>query len=244
MIFNVDKCSVLHFGFNNPRHSYQMNGDIISTATQMRDLGIIVDETLKPSKQCVAAVKKANRAIAMIKRTIENRSKGIIMRLYKQLVRPHVDFCSQAWNPWLRKDVELVESVQRRTTKMISGLRDLPYEERLRRLHLTTLEKRRERGEVIEAFKILKGFERVEEEHFFTRSQDHHQTRGHSLKLNKTHCRLDARKWFFSQRVVNNFNAIPPRAASSENVLQFKKSIERIYSGERAIDGRLRHLPY
>jgi hypothetical protein len=243
MIFNVDKCSVMHFGFNNPRHSYQMNGNIISASTQMRDLGVIVDETLKPSKQCVAAVKKANRAMGMIRRTIENKSRGIILRLYKQLVRPHLDFCSQAWSPWLRKDVDLLESVQRRMTKMIAGLHDIPYEERLQRLHLTTLEKRRERGEVIEAFKILRGIEQVDEEHFFKRSHLQH-TRGHSLKLNKTHCRLDVRKWFFSQKVISKFNAIPPRAALSKNVLQFKKEIEAIYSGERANDGRLRHLPY
>jgi hypothetical protein len=78
MVFNVEKCSVMHFGFQNTRHIYQMNGEPISPATQMRDLGIIVDETLKPSKQCVAAVKKANRAIGMIRRTIENKSRGIM----------------------------------------------------------------------------------------------------------------------------------------------------------------------
>jgi hypothetical protein len=211
MVFNVEKCSVMHFGFQNTRHIYQMNGEPISPATQMRDLGIIVDETLKPSKQCVAAVKKANRAIGMIRRTIENKSRGIMLRLYKQLVRPHVYFCSQAWSPWRRKDVELLESVQRRMTKMIAGLQDVPYEERLRRLHLTTLEKRRERGEVIEAFKILKGFDQVDEEHFFTRTHIP-QTRGHNMKLSKSHCRLDIRKFFFSQKVVTAFNAIPPRA--------------------------------
>jgi hypothetical protein len=95
---------------------------------------------------------------------------------------------------------------------------------------------------VIEAFKILKGFDQVDEEHFFTRTHIP-QTRGHNMKLSKSHCRLDVRKFFFSQKVVTAFNAIPPHAVLCENVVEFKKAIEKLYSGERATDGRLRLLP-
>ena len=112
---------------------------------------------------------------------------------------------------------------------MINGFHHLPYEERLSRLHLTTLERRRERGDIIEAFKILKDMDRVDKEHFFAPAQDLHETRGHTMRLRKQHCRLDARKAFFSQRVINPFNAIPPCAANSENVLELKKAINHMY---------------
>ena len=229
MVFNVNKCTTLHFGFNNPGHDYVMNGENVRTSLETRDLGVIIDRTLKPSKHCVTAAKKANRALGMIRRTIEHKSIGTIKKLYKQLVRPHLEYCSQAWSPWLQKDIELLESVQRRATKMVNGFKDLPYDERLRRMHLTTLDKSRERGDLIEAFKILKGIERIEPEGFFAMVPEQHHTRGHSMKLEKKRNRLDVRRGFFSQRVVNNFNALPPRAVSSESVLDFRKSIKALY---------------
>ena len=150
-----------------------------------------------------------------------------------QLVRPHLEYAVQAWSPWLKKDIELLESVQRRATKMIQGFRDLSYEERIRRLHLTTLEERRRRGDNIEMFKILKGLECVDPSHFFELAGANTRTRGHALKLRKRHSRLDSRKFFFSNRAVDSFNALPPRAALCNTVLNFKKTIT---SGERASD--------
>ena len=229
MVFNVNKCATIHFGYNNPGHDYEMNGENVRTTTEARDLGVLINKSLKPSNQCVAAAKKANRALGMIRRTVENKTMVIMKKLYKQLVRPHLDYCSQAWSPWLRKDVDLLESVQRRATKMVDGFRDLPYEERLHRMHLTTLERRRERGDLIETFKILKHMERIKPEEFFTMAPELHRTRGHALKLEKKLCRLDVRRGFFSQRVVNNFNALSSRAALCASVLEFKKSIQATY---------------
>jgi hypothetical protein len=111
---------------------------------------------------------------------------------------------------------------------MTMGLHHLPYEERLRSLGLLPLSRRHERGDVIEAFKIVKGIEQINEETFFTRKPDH-RTRGHSLKLDKQHCRLDSRRNFFSQRVINAFNSCPPTAVTSENVIAFKKAITTYY---------------
>ena len=96
----------------------------------------------------------------MIRRTVVSRDKDVILRLCEALMRPNQEYCIQVWNPHLKKDVRVMEGLQRRATRMIKGLGKLSYEERLKRCQLTTLEKRRSRGEdLIEAFKILSGRE-------------------------------------------------------------------------------------
>ena len=109
MLFNVKICKVLHIGHNNAYCDYSMNGEILQSVTEETDLGIIVSNALKPSKQCVSAVKKANMTLGMIKRHIVSRDKNTIVRLYKSLVRPKLEYCIQAWNPSLIKDIELLD---------------------------------------------------------------------------------------------------------------------------------------
>ena len=92
----------------------------------------------------------------------------MIIPLYKAIVRPHLEYCIQAWNPHLRKDIDMLEEIQRRATKLIRGLRGLRYEERLKECGLTTVETRRLRGGgQIEVFKILNGYENIDSNLFF-----------------------------------------------------------------------------
>jgi ribonucleases P/MRP protein subunit RPP40 len=123
-------------------------------------------------------VTKANRTLAMIKRNFSNFSDEVVLRLYKSLVRPQLEYAVQVWTPYLKKDIALMEGVQRRATNLVHHLRGFQYEDRLRALHLTTLETRRLRGDLIEVFK---GLDKVESEWFFTVITS--GTRGHVLKL-------------------------------------------------------------
>ena len=82
----------------------------------------------------------------MIRRNITYKEYSLIVPLYKAIVRPHLEYCIPAWSPYLRKDIDMLEKIQRRATKLIPGLRDLRYEERLKECGLTTLETRRLRG--------------------------------------------------------------------------------------------------
>ena len=87
------------------------------------------------------------------------KDKSLIVPLYKAIVRPHLEYCIHAWSPYLRKDIDMLEKIQRRATKLIPGLTDLRYEERLNECGLKTLETRRLRGDKKEVFKILNGYE-------------------------------------------------------------------------------------
>ena len=139
MLFNVDKCKVMHIGNNNIKAKYEMNSKFLEEVTEERDLGVIMQNDLKCSSQCIEAVKTANRVLGMIKRTFSVRDKSIILQLYQSLVRPHFKFSVQSWRPHFRNDIDLLEGVQRKSTKLISTIKDELYENRLRYVNLTTI---------------------------------------------------------------------------------------------------------
>ena len=150
MRFNVDKCKVLHAGTNNPRFVYEMNGKVIEEVAIEKDLGVWMDETLKPAKQCLKAAQSAHFALGQISRSFHYRSKSTLVPLYKCFIRPKMEFAVAAWSPWYEKDTEALEKVQEKLIGMISDIKGNTYQEKLRDAGLTTLKQRRERGDLIE----------------------------------------------------------------------------------------------
>ena len=235
MRFNVAKCKVMHIGTKNPKYKYKLMGSELAETDQERDLGVMIDNSLKTSAQCATAIKKANAMLGVIRKGIENKSAGIIMPLYKSMVRPHLEYCVQFWSPHLKKDIIALEKVQRRATKMIKGLEHFPYEERLRRLGLFSLEKRRLRGDMIEVYKIMHGLEKVEKDVFFSLSHNT-RTRGHSMKLLSSRVRTDRRKYYFTQRVINTWNSLPQEVVAATSIASFKRGLDK-YMEQRSISG-------
>ena len=123
MKFNVNKCAVLHFGFNNLHYQYFMDGNQLESKEEEKDLGIYINTSMNFSKHCAISVKKANQVIGLIKRNFQNFDSKIIINLYKSLVRPHLDYAVSVWKPYLRKDINLIERTQRRMTKFISEMK-------------------------------------------------------------------------------------------------------------------------
>ena len=121
---------------------------------------------MKDSEQCGIAASKGNQILGLIRRTNMYKEKQLIVPLYKAIVRPHLEYCIQAWRPYRKKDIDKLERIQRRATKMIPELRDLSYESRLLQCDLTILETKRLRGDQIEVFKIMNGYEDVDRNTF------------------------------------------------------------------------------
>ena len=140
-------------------------------------------------------------------------------------MRPKLEYCIQAWNPSFIKDIELLEQVQHRATKLIPENAHLPYHGRLKYLNLAILELRRHRGDLIKTFKILKGLEGIPSNSLFELNTS--VTRGYSLKLNKPRSRLNIRYNNFSQRVINAWNRLPELVISSTTVNSFKNNLDR-----------------
>ncbi|GAB0185401.1 hypothetical protein GRJ2_001005400 [Grus japonensis] len=114
MKFNKAKCKVLHMGWGNPKHNYSLGGEWIENSPEEEDLGVLMDEKLNMSWRCALAAQKSNRVLGCIKSSVTSRSREGILPLYSTLVRPHLQYCIQLWGPQYKKDMELLERVQRR----------------------------------------------------------------------------------------------------------------------------------
>ena len=148
MRLNEAQCRVLHLGRGGPRYLDKLGEEALESSRVEKDLGVLVDEKLDVSQQCALAAQKANCVLGCITKRVSSREREGIVPLCSALVRPHVKHRVQAWSPQHRKDVALLEQVQRRATKMARGLEHLSCEERLRELGLFSLEKRGLRGDL------------------------------------------------------------------------------------------------
>jgi len=121
-----------------------------------KDFGVWISFTLCPSVQCQKSYAKAMQNLATIKPTFKHITKESFNILYKTYIRPHIEYCIQAWSQYYAKDIDLLEKIQHQATKLIPQLANLPYKEHIQNLKLYSLYCRRKHGDLIDTFKILK----------------------------------------------------------------------------------------
>eukprot|EP00061_Rhincodon_typus_P008284 g30756.t1 len=170
MEFNLDKCEVLHFGKANQGRTYTLNGKVLGSVAEQKDFGVQVHNSLKVESQVDRIMKQAFGMLVFINQCIEYRSCKVMLQLYRTLFRPLLKYCIQFWSLCYRKDIVKLERVQKRFTRMSPGLEGLSYRERLNRLGLYSLERRRLRGDLIEVYKIMSNMDWVNSQGLFPRS--------------------------------------------------------------------------
>ena len=227
--FHPDKCITINVGKNNPNYKYFMEGTCLKRSEAEKDIGIFVDENLNFDKHINYIVKKANRVLGITKRTFEHINAETFVYIYKGLVRPNLEYASSVWSPHSIKHKKLIESVQKRATKIVPGLSKLAYSDRLKTLNLPTLAYRRVRGDMILVHKILNNEDNPCPNLF---NFNNNNLRGHNRKLFLPNCNRDLRKYYFSNRIIQLWNSLPNDVVNSKDTLSFEKSLDHLWKDQ------------
>lgn len=204
---------------------------VIPSTEEEKDLGVFFSKSFKNNLNCNTASKSANKIMGLIRRNISDRSKECMLILYKTLVRPILDYCIPVWRPHTKQDINKLERVQKIYTKMITGCKNLKYEDRLLKLGLTMLSERHERADLIQVYKILHEKKSTYPENFLQLSN--REGRTNSLKLFKRRSYKDLRKYTFTSRVVDPWNRLPETVVTSTDVNGFKGNIDMLMRNSR-----------
>ena len=224
--FNESKCKVIHYGSNNPKANFTLGGKTISEDSQESDLGVLFDPSLSFSAHHVRTTAKANSRLGLIKRSFRNPEPKTFVQLYKALVRPTIEYCSTVTNPVHKKDQDKIERVQRRATKLVQGLEDHTYDDRLKELRLDSLSVRRSRADLLQTYRIIHKVDNIEEDLFFQRAPSN-RTRNNGFKLFKHHCSTKVRGHSFSQRTIDQWNELPASVVAAPSLNHFKSGLRK-----------------
>ena len=229
--FNYEKCHVLNFDFNNvhvlPRLS--INNHFIDSVQQQNDLGVIIDIKLNFDEHIIKKVNKANQILGVIRRSFNNLDNKSFINLYIGLVRSHLEYCAEIWSPHLYKHIDLIENVQRRATKFLPTIKHLPYPERLRTLNLPTLTYRRQRGDMIQVYKLLNNYYNFDFNNLLnlkSASSVRILPRNNQFALFQEQSNKNIRKNFFTNRVTTLWNSLPNEVVLAPSLNIFKNRLD------------------
>ena len=229
--FNPDKCHVLSLGkFENIKYTlrYVVYNNEIEHVFDEKGLGVTIDSELKFDEHIAKKFRVANTIVGQIRRSFSYLDCDTFRRIYTAFVRSHLEYGQTIWSPYLLRNINAVENVQVRATKLVDGLGKLEYSERLKRLNIPTLAVRRKRGDMIEVFKHFKSYDkstlassfqprqRVSRKHKFQLHMPPARDGKHGLKSN-----------FFYHRVAKTWNDLPRNVVNAENTNTFKNRLDK-----------------
>ena len=221
--FHPDKCTSLSINKRQDAEAqYKLGDHTFSVADKEKDIGVIIDKDLTFSDHMNEKINKANWIIGLIRRSFTYLTEDIFLQLCKALVRPHLEYANCIWFPYKKKDITLIENVQRRTTKLIPSLKNLSYEDRLRKLKLPSLTYRRTRGDMIETYKMLSGGYDPDVNNLLIPVSDT-TTRGHNQKIFLQRALKTQWQNFFSIRIVRLWNSLTDNVINAPSLSSFER---------------------
>ena len=234
--YHPDKCKYMRIGPpDDEPNKYMVNGHTLSQTKKEKDLGVIMDQDLKFAEHTTTKVNLANKIMGVIRRSFTYLDKTIFTRLYKSLVRPHLEYAHSVYYPHQKDQKTQIENVQRRATKQLSCCKGMEYEERLRHLKLPCLLYRRLRGDMIEAYKMFYNKYDPTIDVPITKASSVHsrQTRGVNLNLHRSKATSDLRKLSFHNRVVAFWNELPTTVRSAPSIKSFERRLDKYWGKYR-----------
>ena len=225
--FNINKCSVLHIGKKNNKNKYYMNDcpdSLLKETLAEKDVGVTFSADMVFDQHISNVIKKASQMTGLVRRSFTYLDKTMLKTLIKTIIRPQLEYANVIWSPMYKRQSIAIEKVQRRATKLLKDIRNLPYTDRLEALDIPSLKYRRIRADLIQTYKIIHGIDNIDKCEFFKLYDSY--TRNSDLKLYKHYCSSSLRKHFFSNRVIDLWNDLPSRAKLAENINLFKNSID------------------
>ena len=233
--FHPDKCVKVGIGLNRNAgmFPYKMDGHILEESLCEKDIGVHIDNNLKFDIHINKAIQKANRVLAITRRTFDTIDATTFKYIFKGLVRPHLEYAAPIWSPHDDYLKEQIENVQRRATKLIPGLSHLDYPDRLRALEMPTLAYRRTRGDMIQVYKLLNGKYDTSLPQFLTLS--HNKEKGldrHNLDLYLPSAKKDIKKYGFAFRVHRLWNSLPEEVVNAKEVIDFEIGLDKHWENQ------------
>ena len=225
MFINETKCSTVHYLRRPSQHyPYLLDGKRIPSVEYIRDLGVCFDSCLKFDKHVSEITHRANYQLLRLKCTFSRFNLCSLISLYVSTVCPIHEYCSSVWFPLNKRERARIEKVQRRATKLVPYLRHLPYQQRMQRLQLPSLQFRRDRGDLINTFRIVKNIDNITPSHFFAFSR-YNTTRQHQHKIHPPRPRTRLGQNSLSSRVCKPWNALPSETVDTLTIHTFKTKL-------------------
>ena len=232
---NPSKCVMIRLGStcydDGDDSGYSLGGSSLKLVKTHRDLGVLIDSSLRFHPHVAEVVRKSSGLANQILRSTVCRSPIFMITLFISHIRPILDYCSTLWNYGYLGDVRKLESVQRRWTSHVTGMEGLSYPERLQRLNLYSIQGRLFRTDLIKVWKSFCPEVEVGLLGLFER-QYHTATRGHRFKLSLPACRSDTYRRFLSIRIVREWNSLPANVIEAQTISTFKSRLDK-YMGQR-----------
>ena len=150
----------------------------------------------------------------------------MFLKLFKALVRSHLEYGNVIWSPYLKRQSIQVERIQRRATKLVPECKEMNYQQRLRFLNLFSLKGRRVRGDLIQVYKICHNIDDIDANKLLPFT-NYSSTRNQTYKLRQRFSKRDIRKFTFTNRVVNNWNSLPEEVKNAPSVDAFKNRLHK-----------------
>ena len=231
--FNFSKCKMLQIG-RKFDFGYHLGPQELEWVSRERDLGVWISTSLKTGIQCQTVYNKASALLGMLRRLFSRFTKDTFPVIMNTYIRPTMEYAVQAWSPWMVKDVEVLQRIYHRATKLVDGFKTLPYAERLRRLNLFDFTYRRLRGDLILVYQIMQ-----DEQHPLQSLFERREARigrNHDYQLAIPHTRVNCRRYFFAVRVCFVWNCLPRHVAHSRNLDVFKTNLDNFMSTQLIVE--------